>query len=77
MQITLRRYAGLRAWMKYMGVKMPSLPASAKATAQRFKVKSTISAGTELDRCVSGKKKSPHRNPRCTKDSGGGMGCYR
>ena len=63
MQITVRRYAGLRAWMKYMGVKMPSRPASAMATAQRFKAKSTISAGTGLGNRVSGKKKGPHRNP--------------
>ena len=35
------RYSGLRAWMKYIGVKMPSRPASAIATAQRFKVSAT------------------------------------
>ena len=34
-------YAGLRAWIKYIGVKMPSRPASAMATAQRFKVSNT------------------------------------
>ena len=37
------RYSGLRAWMKYIGVKMPSWPASAMATAQRFKFSDTRS----------------------------------
>ena len=32
---------GLRAWMKYIGVKMPSRPASTMATAQRFRVSAT------------------------------------
>ena len=36
--ITVRLYAGLRAWIKYIGVNMPSRPASAMAVAQRFKV---------------------------------------
>ena len=35
------RYAGLRAWIKYIGVKMPSRPASVKAAAHRFKVSDT------------------------------------
>ena len=34
-------YAGFRAWIKYIGVKMPSRPASAIATAHRFKVSAT------------------------------------
>ena len=32
------RYSGLRGWIKYIGVKVPSRPASAIATAQRFRV---------------------------------------
>ena len=76
MQITVRRYAGLRAWMKYMGVKMPSLPASAMAAAQRFKAKLTISAGTGLGNRLSRKKKIP-TGTRYLEDSGGGIGCYR
>ena len=35
---TLARYAGLRAWKKYIGVMIPSRPDSTNATAQKFRI---------------------------------------
>ena len=46
-------YFGLRAWRKYIGVKMPSRPASAMAEAQRSRVFATRTVPRGTARRVS------------------------
>ena len=38
----IARYPGLRPWIKYIGEKIPSRPASAIAAPQRFNVSATL-----------------------------------
>ena len=52
-------YTGLRTWTRYIGVKMPSRPASASAAAQRFKVLETRTVPCGTMRSASSARNEP------------------